>query len=58
MYDSLYNLSMAEDSIDPLKYRVEGYPPIHSFPANHPNRKDNSSANKENIGTGNAKNEL
>ena len=49
---------MAEDSIDPVKYRVEGYPPIHSFPANHPNRKDNSSANKESIGTGNAKNEL
>jgi len=38
VYDSLYNLAMAEDSINPEKYRVEGYPPMHAFPEFHPNR--------------------
>lgn len=38
MYDSLYNLCLAEDSIRPEKYIVEDYPPMNAFPAQHPNR--------------------
>ena len=38
MYDALYNLALAEDSIRPEKYQVEGYPAITAFPAVHPNR--------------------
>lgn len=38
VYDSLYNICLAEDSIRPEKYAVEGLPPIHAFPARHPNR--------------------
>lgn len=38
MFDALYNLVTAEDSIWPEKYEVEGYPPIAQFPAVHPNR--------------------
>ena len=39
MYDALYELAVAEDNIWPEKYRVEGYPPIRDFPAQHPNKK-------------------
>ena len=38
MYDSLYNLIQAEDNIRPEKYIVNGYPQIHEFPDQHPNR--------------------
>ena len=38
MYDSLYNLVVAEDSISPEKYHIEAYPAIIDFPAIHPNR--------------------
>ena len=38
MYDSLYNLCLAEDSIHPEKYVVNDYPPMNAFPAQHPNR--------------------
>lgn len=38
VYDSLYNICIAEDSICPEKYAVDGYPPMNGFPANHPNR--------------------
>ena len=38
MYDALHALALAEDSIWPEKYRVEGYPTIRSFPSQHPNR--------------------
>ena len=38
MYDSLYNICIAEDSIHPEKYTVDGHPPMNGFPANHPNR--------------------
>ena len=38
MYDSLYNICIAEDSIRPEKYAVDGHPPMNGFPANHPNR--------------------
>lgn len=38
VYDSLYNLCVAEDSIYPEKYVVNDFPPMNAFPANHPNR--------------------
>ena len=38
VYDSLYNLCLAEDSIRPEKYIVNDYPPMNAFPAQHPNR--------------------
>lgn len=38
MYEALYALALAEDSIWPEKYRVEGYPNIFDFPSQHPNR--------------------
>ena len=38
VYDSLYNLCLAENSIRPEKYLVEGYPAMNTFPAEHPNR--------------------
>ena len=38
VYDSLYNICIAEDSIRPEKYTVDGHPPMNGFPANHPNR--------------------
>ena len=38
VYDTLYNLCLAEDSIRPEKYIVEDYPPMNAFPAKHPNR--------------------
>ena len=38
VYDSLYNLCLAEDSIHPEKYIVSDYPPMNAFPAQHPNR--------------------
>lgn len=38
VYDSLYNLCLAEDSIYPEKYIVNDYPPMNAFPAQHPNR--------------------
>ena len=38
MYDSLYNLCLAEESIHPEKYIVKDYPPMNAFPAQHPNR--------------------
>lgn len=37
VYDSLYNICVAEDSIRPEKYAVNGYPPMKGFPAYHPN---------------------
>lgn len=38
MYDVLHNLALAEDSIRPEKYQVEGLPAMSAFPAVHPNR--------------------
>lgn len=38
MYDSLYNLCLADDNIYPEKYVVEGNPPMNAFPKAHPNR--------------------
>ncbi len=38
MYDALYNLSVAKDSILPEKYILEGLPPVCKFPKDHPNR--------------------
>ena len=38
MYDSLHNLCLADDSISPEKYIVQGNPPMNAFPAEHPNR--------------------
>ena len=38
MYDSLYNICNAENSIRPEKYAIDGYPPMNGFPAYHPNR--------------------
>lgn len=40
MMDALYNMAMAEDSICPEKYKVEGTPTLHEFPQEqaHPNR--------------------
>ena len=38
VYDSLYNLCLADDSIYPEKYIVNDYPPMNAFPAQHPNR--------------------
>ena len=38
VYDTLYNLCLAEDSIRPEKYVVNDYPPMNAFPAQHPNR--------------------
>ena len=38
VYDSLYNLCLAENSIRPEKYFVEGYPAMNAFPAEHPNK--------------------
>lgn len=38
VYDSLYNLCLAEDSIRPEKYIVNDYPPMNAFPVQHPNR--------------------
>lgn len=38
VYDSLYNICIAEDSIRPEKYAIDGYPPMNGFPAHHPNR--------------------
>ena len=39
MYDALQKLALAEDSIRPEKYQIEGYPPIHAFPPEHPNKR-------------------
>ena len=38
VYDSLYNLCLADDNIYPEKYVVEGNPPMHDFPSAHPNK--------------------
>lgn len=43
VYDYMYNLSMAEESIYPEKYSVEGYPAVREFPKLHPNRQDTMS---------------
>jgi len=40
---------MAEDSIRPEKYRVDGYPPIHAFPEFHPNRVNIPVENKDEL---------
>ena len=37
MWDAMYNLLVAEDSISPEKYVVEGYPTIKDFPPAHAN---------------------
>ena len=39
MFNALHALALAENSIRPEKYIVEGYPPIRSFPIHHPNRE-------------------
>ena len=39
MYDALYALALAEDTIWPEKYRVEGNPPMNEFPSSHPNKR-------------------
>ena len=38
MWDALYNLLVAEDSIQPEKYVVNGYPSLRNFPATHVNK--------------------
>ena len=38
MWDAIYNLSLAEDSIHPEKYVVSDMPAIRDFPARHPNK--------------------
>ena len=39
MYDALHALALAEDNIWPEKYKVEGYPAVHAFPVDHPNKR-------------------
>lgn len=38
-YDYMYNLCVADDSIEPGKYLVEGYPTLHDSPLKHPNKE-------------------
>ena len=38
VYDSLYNLCLEEDCVQPEKYLINNYPPMSAFPADHPNR--------------------
>ena len=38
MWDAMYNLVAAEDSIRPEKYVVDGKPAIRDFPATHVNQ--------------------
>lgn len=49
MYDALYKLSVAEDNISPEKYRVEGYPQIRDFPAQHPNKRQIDKLGKDEL---------
>ena len=44
MWDAIYNLSIADESIYPEKYVVEGLPPIRDFPASHPNKRPAAAA--------------
>ena len=39
MFDALYNLAVADDTISPDKFKVEGRPPLHNFPPHHPNQE-------------------
>jgi len=34
----MFNVAMAEDTIQPEKYQVEGYPTLREFPPEHPNK--------------------
>lgn len=36
----MYNLSMADDSISPEKFVVDGYPAVSAFPKTHPNKQN------------------
>ena len=49
MYDALYAIALAEDSIWPEKYRVEGYPTILEFPSQHPNRVQQTDVVKDEL---------
>ena len=49
MYSALYELSVAEDSIWPEKYIIEGYPPVRDFPAQHPNKKQLDEQRKDEL---------
>ena len=38
MYTAMLNMALAEESIQPEKYKVEDYPTLHEFPPEHPNK--------------------
>lgn len=38
MYTEMLNMALAEESIRPEKFKVEGHPMLREFPSEHPNK--------------------
>lgn len=45
----MYNLCVADDSINPGKYLVDGYPALHQFPTKHPGSSNEEKYSKDEL---------